>query len=395
MLHDPRRHQALITIPWDEARVRATLSRIAADAESSRLPSGGWPLHVRDVDPAEDPGLMPTPLYFGAIGMVWALRYLGAQGAVVLRHDPLAGADTLLTHSRAWSRICGQGQHAAYLMGETPLLMMMGHDEAVAALIESNTDHPSRELMWGAPGSLLAALFMHRRSGQARWAELFRRIAAGMWQTLEASPSHGCCWTQDLYGHRSRLLGAAHGFAGAAGAVLRGLDLLDGEARAAWQHCIAATVACTAVWDGDRANWHDELADGEPRPWKKLMQFCHGAPGLVIALADGADAALDETLLAAGRAIWAAGPLAKGAGLCHGTAGNGYALLKLYVRTQDPLWLERARAFAMHAIVQSEADEVRYGGLRRSLWNGDAGLAIYLWDCLGGRARFPTLDVFD
>ncbi|MEO8739330.1 MAG: lanthionine synthetase LanC family protein [Casimicrobiaceae bacterium] len=37
-------------------------------------------------------------------------------------------------------------------------------------------------------------------------------------------------------------------------------------------------------------------------------------------------------------------PLNKGAGLCHGTAGNGYALLKFYRRTGDAIWLERARS---------------------------------------------------
>ena len=42
----------------------------------------------------------------------------------------------------------------------------------------------------------------------------------------------------------------------------------------------------------------------------------------------------------------------KGSNLCHGTGGNGYAFLKLHRRTGDPVWLERARAFAMTAIAQ-------------------------------------------
>ena len=53
--------------------------------------------------------------------------------------------------------------------------------------------------------------------------------------------------------------------------------------------------------------------------------------------------------------MWEAGPLAKGYGLCHGTAGNGYAFLALHRRTGDARWLERARAFAMHAIGQQAA----------------------------------------
>jgi hypothetical protein len=86
--------------------------------------------------------------------------------------------------------------------------------------------------------------------------------------------------------------------------------------------------------------------------------------------------------------------LKKGSNLCHGTAGNGYAFLKLYRRTGDAEWLERARAFAMHAIVQSERDARQYGQRRYSLWTGDLGLAVYLWDCIKAEPRFPTLDVF-
>ena len=57
-------------------------------------------------------------------------------------------------------------------------------------------------------------------------------------------------------------------------------------------------------------------------------------------------------------------------------------------------WLERARAFAMHAIEQAYADERAVGRMRYSLWTGDPGLAIYLLDCIRVTPRFPTLDVF-
>ena len=48
---------------------------------------------------------------------------------------------------------------------------------------------------------------------------------------------------------------------------------------------------------------------------------------------------------------------------------------------------QRARAFAMHAIRQTEADAAHYGRMRYSLWTGDPGFAIYLWDCINGYAR--------
>ena len=48
----------------------------------------------------------------------------------------------------------------------------------------------------------------------------------------------------------------------------------------------------------------------------------------------------------------------------------------------------------MHGIAQTDADAERHAHLRYSLWTGDPGFAVYLWDCLQAQARFPTLDVF-
>ena len=90
-----------------------------------------------------------------------------------------------------------------------------------------------------------------------------------------------------------------------------------------------------------------------------------------------------------GELTWHAGPLRKGAGLCHGTAGNGYAFLTLFARTGDERWLYRARRFAMHAIRQVEQARKEYGRGRYSLWTGDIGAALYLADCVDGAARPP------
>jgi hypothetical protein len=103
---------------------------------------------------------------------------------------------------------------------------------------------------------------------------------------------------------------------------------------------------------------------------------------------------LEPLLIGGGNFTWAAGPLANGSNLCHGTAGNGYAFLKLYRRTKNAMWLERARAFAMTAIAQCRGAREEFGRGRYSLWTGDIGLAIYLRDCLAAEAYFPTIDVF-
>src|SRR5580700_599371 len=66
----------------------------------------------------------------------------------------------------------------------------------------------------------------------------------------------------------------------------------------------------------------------------------------------------------------------------------------LVAGTGDPIWLERARAFAMTAIAQCREARAELGRGRFSLWTGDVGLAIYLWDCITAQPHFPTVDVF-
>ena len=401
MLHDPARHESLADVAWDERRARATLERIVRDTAQAFTPTRWWPPHPHDFEAADDRTAPATPLYYGAAGVVWALRYLRAVGAADA--PSYAGhLDALLLANRQWLAAMGDAAAGSYLMGDLPI-EMMAWDEApaaaradrIAALIEANIDHPARELMWGAPGSLLAAAFMQRRAGEERWARLFRRIASHLRGQLQWSPAHECqVWTQDLYGRHSRYLDAVHGFVATACALIQGRHLLDADDWAEWQRCIERTIANTARREDGMATWPAQADEPPGHPQKRLMQFCHGAPGFVICLARLPGPALDALLVEAGEAVWAAGPLAKGSNLCHGTGGNGYAFLVLHARTGDARWLARARAFAMHGLLQLEVQARETGRLRHSLWTGDPGFAIYLWDCLRATAAFPTLDVF-
>ena len=395
MLYDPQRHEALKPIAWDEARALEIIDHIVRDTEARFSPDALWPIHPRDAE-----GEMPealTPLYFGAAGVMWALHYLQVVGAARLRRSYEPYIDALRQRNAA----CLEAPHeaASYLMGDTPLLMLKhwlqpsaATTDRLEALIAGNLEHPARELMWGSPGTLLAALFLHEDTSESRWAELFRATARKLRSQLQWSDEHQChYWTQDMYGTRSSYLDGVHGFVATASSLIRGRKLLDATEWADWQHCIANTIRRTARVEGALANWPAYL---HPPAALMLMQFCHGAPGFVVCLGDFLGDELDDLLVAGGEAVWAAGPLTKGSNLCHGTGGNGYAFLKLYRRTGEARWLDRARSFAMHGIAQTEADAQQHGQLRYSLWTGDPGFAIYLWDSLRGSAAFPTLDVF-
>src|SRR5437762_10779462 len=401
MLHDPARHEPLQDIPWDEARAHAMIERIVRDTEAHFSAQSHWPVHPRDADGGpRDPAY---PLYHGACGVFWALHYLDSVGAARLELPIADHVDALLPLNQAALGDSADAEAASYLIGDTGILLLAdslnpsgAHADRLESLIAGNIDHPARELMWGSPGTMLAALFLYRRRGEARWAELFRRSARRLHSQLLWSDEHQChYWTQDMYGQRSTYLDAVHGFVATASVLIHGRDLLDATEWADWQSVITQTIAHTAIREGSLANWPAWLAAPGARQPPRLMQYCHGAPGFVICLADMPGSELDEVLRAAGEATWVAGPLTKGSNLCHGTGGNGYAFLKLYQRSGDAMWLTRARSFAMHGIVQTEAEAARVGQLRYSLWTGDPGFAIYLWDCIRGAGDFPTLDLFD
>jgi Lanthionine synthetase C-like protein len=174
---------------------------------------------------------------------------------------------------------------------------------------------------------------------------------------------------------------------------MRGWDWLTEDQRARVADAVPRTLSQHA-WRSDLGtSWRGTVEQQEP---PDLCQYCHGAPGMVTTFADApfASPELETLLLDGGRYIWAMGPLAKGSNLCHGTGGNGYAFLKLHRRTGDAVWLERAHAFAMTSIAQCRGERAELGRGRYTLWTGDIGLAIYLWDCLTGVPRFPTVDVF-
>jgi hypothetical protein len=397
MLFDPARHEPLRPLPWDEGRARSTIESIVRDTEARF--DDGWPMHPLDADGGDaDP---VHCLYFGSCGVIWALHRLQAIGATTLTRSYGDAIDGLLARNRAWLARIGSTDFASYLMGDTSILMLQhaldpraGVLDELARLVAANVDHPARELMWGAPGTMLAALLLHERTHETRWAELFRRSAKTLASRLLRSDESDCdYWTQDMYGRSSTYVDAVHGFVGTSLPLTRGRQLLDDDAWRVWEARIVETVSHTAIRQGAFANWLPWLSP-PMRDRPLLMQYCHGAPGFIVCLGEFPSSALDDLLIAGGEAIWAAGPLRKGSNLCHGTAGNGYAFLKLYERTRDVGWLSRARAFAMHAIAQFEADAARYGQMRHSLWTGDLGLAIYLFDCIRERARFPTMDVF-
>jgi Lanthionine synthetase C-like protein len=387
-LWSPEAHEPLRGAPWSAGRARDSIAAICRDAEDAfEEEQGLWPAHALDGEVSADELLT---VYLGGAGMVWALDRLARAGVHATERDWAGVPADLATRAGALPPSLLVGR-AGILLVAWLLRPSAETADLLAREIAANVGNETNELLWGSPGTMFAAAAMVER-GEERYAELWSRSAA---QLLGVRDPDGC-WTQDMYGQTARYFGAGHGFAGNAHALLGRPELLDDSAGLAAG--FARIVLDQAIGTHETANWPPHAGGPLQVPNRTIrVQWCHGAPGIVTSLA-GADPQNDELtriLVAGGELTWRAGPLAKGAGLCHGTAGNAFAFLALLHRTGDERWLERARAFAMHAAARVEQARAADGRGRYSLWTGDMGTALLLERCLDGSERgFPTLDVW-
>jgi lantibiotic modifying enzyme len=399
LLYQPERHLPITKNQWNAQVVEETISTILNRCLTDYTAEKFWPM------PEDEwKGQTTTSIYFGAMGILWAIDYLQKYIASQLPFDKQELAESVYdkyfnAEALIFSKYSdADGVVPSYWLGETGILLVKSKLQQAQSeeiwnkqysLIKNNMKNPTLEPLWGGTGTIIPALFQLEAGTSQRWVDLFVEHCEYMKIKLVREESLNCpIWIQDLYGKKRMLLGAGHGFVGNMYPFVRGNQFLP-DALSNWAlNTAVETVLKSAVTEGDCCNWASSIENTSEASPKYLVQWCHGAPGVIISLNDvptGYSQEFDDVLIKAGEMIWSAGPLTKGVGICHGTDGNGYALLKLYTRTGDEKWLNRARRFAMHAIEQISG--------RYSLWEGDIGLACYLHACLSEDDRFPLLDV--
>lgn len=377
MLYRPEAFDRLTDTPWDNARVRDRIGAIVSDTDAAwRGPKLFWKAHEWDGWQATSP---MKNLYVGSAGVLWGLEQLRRRDypETALDLADLAARGVELFRARPdYIKLPAfkppEPRDSSLFVGEAGVLLVackLGHPEYGEDLrrrLVANVDNEAQEVFWGVPGSLIAAAAIGDES-------IRETLSAAL---LSRRDENGL-WTQRLYGQEYQSLTPPHGLVGIVQAL--GIERLKNDAR--------QILAASAHRENGFATWpprpRPELAgpDGEIR-----LQWCAGAPGIVISAWDYLD---EDLLLAAAELIWRAGPHGdeKGPNICHGTAGNGYAFLKAFQRTGDERWLDRARRFAVHALEQVDRMPSRY-----SLFTGDIGVALYAADCIDARTAYPIME---
>jgi lantibiotic modifying enzyme len=396
-LYRPEAFEPLTDEKWNVARVRDAIREIVADTDGAlRGPKLLWRADDWDRWQATSP---MKNLYVGAAGVLFALDELRRRGHRETRLDlaDLARRNLELFRARPdFMKIkLPEPRESSLLCGEAGILLVAWRLDPSPQLaddllerVRANVANEADGVMWGAPGTLLAARLMLEWTGEARWRDAWQESADAIWSRRDDEG----LWTQRLYGQELRGLTPPHGLVGIVQALL---PLLDADRGRRLARETAALLQKAAVVEDRLANWPPRPRPTLPGPDGQIrVQWCAGSPGIVVAAADY----LDEELLLAGAELpWRTGPpgLEKGPSICHGTAGNGYAFLRTFARTGDERWLERAHHFAMHALGQVQRLRAERGLGRYSLWTGDLGVALYASDCLDACSRYPVFEPED
>lgn len=160
-------------------------------------------------------------------------------------------------------------------------------------------------------------------------------------------------------------LGAAHGWAGIAHALLRWCQATGtppGHGLTTLLDALPETRLAAGVWPR-------RLGSLEVWPG-----WCHGSAGWAQLWVLAAAVLGDERLLTVAErpAVHAVLGRGAGAGLCCGLAGQAYAALALYRATGEPTWLVHGRRLAEEAAGAAVGPEFP----EHSLWGGDLGVAL-------------------
>ncbi|CAE7493454.1 LANCL2 [Symbiodinium pilosum] len=252
------------------------------------------------------------------------------------------------------------------------------------------------EVLYGRCGFLSAVLFLRQRLDDRQLlsqsaTELVRQVVA----SGQRSAQDG--WPLYFEWHEKCYLGGAHGIAGILNILLQFPQELATAGRDA-SDLVRATAEKLLDHRFVSGNLPSSLGSGKDR----LVQFCHGATGAVPLMLRMASVYKEPRYLQQakelGEVIWRRGLLStKGLGLCHGTPGNGFALLTIYKRTEDEKWLNRALHFAVFAC-DHQRDLVAQADRPHSLFEGLAGAACFWGSVLRAATRdtatagFPCYD---
>ncbi|KAL8167313.1 hypothetical protein V2J09_008812 [Rumex salicifolius] len=340
--------------------------------------------------------LQDYTLYTGSLGTAFlvfkAFQVSPKPADLALCSDIVRACDSTSRGSKHVTFICGRagvcalGAVIAKHAGDNNLLQyyLTQFQE-----IRLPSDIPN-ELLYGRAGYLWSCSYLNKHIGNGTISTASMRAVAADLITAGQKLGKGRCPLMYEW-HGKRYWGAAHGLAGIMH-VLMDMELTRQE-----QEDVKNTLRYMIKNRFPGGNYPSSEASESDR----LVHWCHGAPGITLALAKAAQVFGDKEFLQAAmdaaEVVWNRG-LLKRVGICHGISGNTYVFLSLYRLTGNAQYLYRAKAFASFLHDRAErliSEGFMHGGDRPfSMFEGIAGMAYLFLDFSEpSEARFPAYEL--
>lgn len=360
----------------------------------------GW---RKGIDPTVHTGLLGT-----AFACLRSYESTGRQQDLLLCAEIV---DSCAMTSREFTRhvtfLCGSG--GVYALGAVvanhigdyqrrdmylDLFLEVAQERALPVGPEEGGFGMSYDLLYGRAGFLWAALFINKHLGEQTLPnDLIMPVVNAVLAGGRAGASDNTTCPLMYRWHGTRYWGAAHGLAGILQVLLHfPLSEEDSED-------VKGTLR---YMRSNRFPHSGNYPSFEGNPRDKLVQWSHGATGVAITLCKASqvfsrDREFRDAAIEAGEVVWKNG-LVKKVGLSDGVAGNAYAFLSLYRLTGEPVYEERAKAFASFLYHNAgKLVSVGHAGTTEhaySLFQGLAGTACLLFDLLSPEnSRFPGYEL--
>lgn len=259
--------------------------------------------------------------------------------------------------------------------------------------IDINDGNGSDEILVGRAGYLSGVYWLNENFGQKIFDDkmILPIIEIMLKSGREYSKKNNSDFPLMYQYHKSEYLGSAHGISAIFQMMLQSnLDEIKNNSD------LKNSIDELLKLQGTNGNFPTKVKSHS----KRLVHWCHGAPGIIYLFAKayqiyGEEKYLKSCQLSADL-IWKEGLLYKGPGICHGVAGNGYVFLMMYRLTKDPKYLFQAGKFMEFLSNSSFLSDAATPDRPFSLYEGVAGTVCFLVDLLDpDKSSFPFMNIFD
>lgn len=285
MLFDSARHESVTTTSWDEESVQNEILSIIDDIDHSLLPDASWPTHPLDAE--SYPRVGPKwAAYAGAAGTIHALQLLRRYD-----YEVRDLSDSLETVYQSFLKEPDVAVEPGLQIGELGILMpaMLVQpkngelSKRIIRCMEATLTLPYYEITSGQTGMMHAALALYRDTGKDHWKDLYLQGTKSLMDNWTLDKDTGeWLWQSQVFGAKRHYYGACHGLTGNTNILLQGADLLPMDNTETIIKRTVSTLIRSVKQEANLSNW---TLCTKPNIDKLLVQWCHGAAGIITAMA--------------------------------------------------------------------------------------------------------------